>query len=783
MAHGLTQYPKPPYSPAANGTDMEIDYQLHASDLDLLRQHLLTNLRRQRGGMFRRWVIWVFIGFVAASHAYRQEYWNAYHYLIWLLPLALYIAALIWLPIWQHSQHGQRWLAQYAGRYVLDPTPAGISFRAPNGRIGFHAWPEITGFEAADAHLYLYLYLRRDIAIPIPCLALGNAADVDDFSQQIRNHWSAHPENLGKTLPAIPPAPDVLQVTAIANNLLQAARLAFFLPYDHRSFRVSFGMFLQLLLLNLLCIGLVDYIDAMPAPEFNVYGVNKFAVTTLLLLGGTAFISNLTLQRETMPRLLVMVSAAELVIHAVYFSGWLAAEHWWPDFPQRLFGLFAAAMVWSLAVVFRILRRLYPQPAPSILLLLSIYAFFTLSLNGLSPSHRLYYNAETDGDAAENQADNGLNEEDLYYRQAELVDEELAALQNHRPGKTDLYFVGFAGQAEERVFFNDVSLARNVLDSRFNTAGRSVALLNNTDTAHSAPLANRHNLQSILRGVAQRMDKDQDVLFLYLSSHGAQDHSLSVSFWPLNLNDLKAEELKDMLDEAGILNRVIVVSACYSGGFLDVLKDDNSLILTASSRDHESYGCGDFTQYTYFGESYFARALANGDSFIGAFDEARRLIAAREREEGLDASGPQSHVGQNIAGILRNLEVTPANIDDPTGKMALAAGLTFEQRVRQSRRFEQDATAQDYTQKNVLPAMSTALSESLTDCLAQPGASTAKFTLLADIQQDGEVDNVDYRPATNTAECFGKAFSALRLPPLPNELSALPVFFDMMLSD
>ncbi|MCQ8130753.1 hypothetical protein, partial [Methylomonas rivi] len=108
---------------------------------------------------------------------------------------------------------------------------------------------------------------------------------------------------------------------------------------------------------------------------------------------------------------------------------------------------------------------------------------------------------------------------------------------------------------------------------------------------------------------------------------------------------------------------------------------------------------------------------------------------------------------------------------------------SFEQRVRQGRRFEQDAAAQDYTKKHVLPAMSDALSKSLTDCLAQPGASTEKFTLVADILPDGGISNVDYRPATNTAECFGHAFHGLSLAPLPNELSDLPVFFDLMLHD
>lgn len=760
---------------------MEISYQLQGSDLENLRRHLLLRLRQQTGGMAQRIGIGVFIGVIVSFELrlHERENGNWYQYFMWLLPVVLFFASVIWRRIWQQSKYGQGWLEQYVGNYLLNLTPAGISYKAPNGGMSFYAWPEILGFEVSESDLYLYL--RRDVAIPIPRSALGDEANVDNFAGKVRDLWASHPDNAEKTLPTLPPPRHLVSAQALVTNLLQAARIVFFIDYDPRSFRVSFGIFLQLLLLNLLCIGIVDYIDARPDPEFNLYGLNKFGTTTLLMLGGVACISNLLMQRANMLRLLVIISASEVVIHLIYFSSWLAAERWLQDFPKVLWGLYMAAVVWTLAAVFRIIRRLYRQPAPSALLLISIYAFFTLSLAGLLPSHRLYYNSEADDGSAEYEAASQLDEEDLFYRQPGLVGDELAALQTQRKGKTDLYFVGFAGQAEERVFFNDVSFARNLLDRRFNTVGRSLVLVNNTDTVYNAPLANRHNLEAVLQGIAQRMDKNEDVLFLYLSSHGAKDHRLSVSFWPLSLNDLTAEDLKAMLDNAGIRNRIIAISACYSGGFLDVLKDDNTLIMTASSRDHVSYGCGDFTRYTYFAESYFVKALANSDSFITAFDQARHLIQEREQSEGLDASGPQIDVGRNIARILRNLEAAPGNTAGPVQQGLLEAGLSFDQRVQQGRRFEQDATALEYVKKNVFPAINTVLSKSLTDCLKQPDASTEKFTLVANIMQDGGIGNVDYKPATNTAQCYGNSLRMLNLPPLPNELSILPVFFDMTL--
>lgn len=283
-------------------------------------------------------------------------------------------------------------------------------------------------------------------------------------------------------------------------------------------------------------------------------------------------------------------------------------------------------------------------------------------MSSFLPSQHFYYPHKTQAaKPAKHQTRRQVNVEDLYYQQSTLVKEKLETLQPQRPGKTDLYFVGFAGQAEEKVFSNDVRLARNLLDRRFDTAGRSLILLNNHDTVSDFPLANRHNLESILKGMAEYMDRQEDVLFLFLSSHGAHDHKLSVSFQPLALDDLEAIQLKAMLDNAGIRNRIIVVSACFSGSFLDILQDDYSLILTASSRDHFSYGCGDTSQYTYFSESYFDNALANSDSFISAFYKARQLVASREKSEGKDASEPQIHVGRHIENILQTLVIIPEN--------------------------------------------------------------------------------------------------------------------------
>ena len=186
----------------------------------------------------------------------------------------------------------------------------------------------------------------------------------------------------------------------------------------------------------------------------------------------------------------------------------------------------------------------------------------------------------------------------------------------------------------------------------FRTRGRSVKLINNPATVRDTPIATRTALAHALKRVGTLMKPEEDVLFLFLTSHGSKDGRFSLSFWPLRLNPLSAADLKVMLDDAGIRNRVIVVSSCYSGAFIDVLRDDDSLILTASGKDRSSFGCSNEAELTYFGKAYFDEALRATDSFSDAFDRALPAIAERERKEDYKPSEPQRYVGARIEQTL-----------------------------------------------------------------------------------------------------------------------------------
>ena len=122
----------------------------------------------------------------------------------------------------------------------------------------------------------------------------------------------------------------------------------------------------------------------------------------------------------------------------------------------------------------------------------------------------------------------------------------------------------------------------------------------------------------------------------------------------LALNDLSASDLAAALRESGIKWKVIVVSACYAGKFIEPLRDDNTIIIAAAAADRTSFGCSDDRELTYFGEAFYRDALPAASDLKTAFEKASAEIAARERAEGKEASNPQAYFGRAVVEHLRS---------------------------------------------------------------------------------------------------------------------------------
>ena len=218
----------------------------------------------------------------------------------------------------------------------------------------------------------------------------------------------------------------------------------------------------------------------------------------------------------------------------------------------------------------------------------------------------------------------------------------------------NLYFVGVAGFSRQDVFRKELDFIHAQFDQTYGTAGRSLVLINHNDTLTNIPMATPHSIEQALQAVANKMNPDKDILFLYLTSHGSAKHEFSIVQQGVSLPDLTAERLGEIINALPIKWKVIVVSACYSGGFIPLLESPTTLVMTASSKDRKSFGCTDTSEMTYFGRAYFKEALPEADSFEAAFAKSETLITQWEKEldEEVTHSLPQMVMGEEIKNYL-----------------------------------------------------------------------------------------------------------------------------------
>jgi hypothetical protein len=242
--------------------------------------------------------------------------------------------------------------------------------------------------------------------------------------------------------------------------------------------------------------------------------------------------------------------------------------------------------------------------------------------------------------------------EAILFGQAARIDQSLAAIGRDPSPIPKSFFLGFAGVGAEKVFAQEVGLASRVLGERYDIAARKISLINDQRDLERAPLASLSGLKYALHGLASRMNLDRDVLFLSISSHGAEDPAIVVSNSQLPLQDLTDEDLADALEESAIKWRVIVISACYAGGFIEPLRDPQTIVIAAAAADRTSFGCSNDRDLTYFGEAFYRDALPTARSLRAAFDAAKTAIAARERREHVTPSNPQAYFGAEMEAKL-----------------------------------------------------------------------------------------------------------------------------------
>ena len=440
-------------------------------------------------------------------------------------------------------------------------------------------------------------------------------------------------------------------------NLRAGARLAFMRPVNLELFPPSAEAFALIASLNLLLLFMLGLASIGFNGEFNVYEVPRallFVPTTLLFalvavrLGGRA--------GSQLQIALALVAAGLVLSLLIGASGVLLQR-----LPPRLVGgnwwtyLFYAAVVWwSMVIAISVARLVNAGPGRNLMVLAAGWLLLVAPVLWY-PQNYLWMPKYDASDAAQKSARSPFDERG-FYAQQDMLRKSLAEVERGRPGVADVYLLAAGLYAPEDVFMKEVQLIAELFRKRFDTAGRSVVLVNNPRTLDTHPVASLTSISAALQRIGSQMNRDEDLLVMYVSSHGSESHRLAVDFWPLRLAPIDPPALKKALDESGIKWRVIVVSACYSGGFITPLQDEHTLIITASGAKRQSFGCGSMSDSTWLAQALFNEELRKTWSFETAFSAARKSIAERERAQGFEPSEPQLFAGAEIRRKLAEIE-------------------------------------------------------------------------------------------------------------------------------
>jgi hypothetical protein len=433
---------------------------------------------------------------------------------------------------------------------------------------------------------------------------------------------------------------------------LRRARPGAFLP--------SAELFAVLIALELAIVFAFALVVVGPEGRLNVYELPRalMFVPLVLLLG--LFARHVSEEHELLTLPVALVAASVVVstfISAVYV---LAHYHVVPLFAEYWHVIDDASLAWWAAIIALATMSVVGARA-SARVATAAAGIALLVVPALWLPQGLLWEPRYDpGGGA--RSFYSLAQERAFYAQHGALERELAALAAQRPGVPDVYVIAAGLYAGEDVFMKEVRMITDLLKRRFDAAGRTVTLINNPRTLEERPVASLTSLTRSLRRIGELMDPDEDLLVLYLSSHGSENHELMVDFRPLAFTPIDPPALRTALDQSGIRWKVVIVSACYSGGFIDALRDETTLVISAASADRQSFGCGNDSDATYLARALFDEALRSTFSFEEAFERARVSIAERERKQGYTPSHPQIYVGSAIRGKLAEVEARLAAI-------------------------------------------------------------------------------------------------------------------------
>ena len=234
------------------------------------------------------------------------------------------------------------------------------------------------------------------------------------------------------------------------------------------------------------------------------------------------------------------------------------------------------------------------------------------------------------------------------YTESSRLQSVLSSLAPQRPGVRDVYLLVVGGDGTEGVFAREGDWVAERLGSVFDLKRRHVKLVNGG--SDDLPLATRTSVREALEALDALMDPNEDLLMVHLVSHGSREGALLLDDHNLTLNDLSVADGKQWLNALKARHQWLVVSACYSGQWVDALASPRRVIFASAASDRTSFGCGDDSDRTWFSKALYGEDMAAGIDDPAAWFAATSVkVTGMEEEQGIDGeehSMPQQAVGE-----------------------------------------------------------------------------------------------------------------------------------------
>lgn len=201
-----------------------------------------------------------------------------------------------------------------------------------------------------------------------------------------------------------------------------------------------------------------------------------------------------------------------------------------------------------------------------------------------------------------------------------------------------------AGDNAQPVFANAVGTFAQWLAGH----GGSIHLLSAGSTVPGGQ-AEPASGERVLGRVAALAARPGQRCLVYITSHGRKGQGVWLA---ASRQVLQPEVLAQSLSQGcASVPTVVVVSACFSGGFAaGAMQAPNRILITAARPDRQSFGCRADRTYTVFDECLLG-ALPRSATWRAAFDLITACVAERERQMGMLASEPQAFFGTSVRDL------------------------------------------------------------------------------------------------------------------------------------